>query len=282
MTTAVIGLGLIGGSVAKSLKGFMNSKIIGYDKDNNTINNALSDEVISDGYTSGGEFLKNCDFIILCLYPQANIDFIKENACYLKKGAIVTDVSGVKEYVVKEISEILPDDVEFIGAHPMAGKELGGYLNSDENLFKNASFLITPTEKNSEKSIELIKKFAKHIGCSNITCTTVREHDEIIAYTSQLMHVVAVALCNNPIIEKSTYFSAGSLRDCTRVALINEKMWSELFLENKNALSERIAEMIYNLQEIKDAIDSDDRARLEDLMKSAKDRKLKWLSEKYK
>ncbi len=282
MNIAVIGLGLIGGSVAKSLKGFMNCKIIGCDKDNNIINDALSDEVISEGYTDGGEFLKNCDFIILCLYPSANIEFIKENAQYLKSGAIITDVSGVKEFIISKITALLPENVEFVGGHPMAGKELGGYANSCNDLFKNASFLITPSEKNKPETVDFIEKFAKYIGCARIVRTTPKEHDAVIAYTSQLMHVVAIALCQSPILEKSALFSAGSLRDCTRVALINEKMWSELFLENKNELSQRIEEMIDNLKEIKDTLDSDDRTGLEEIMKVSKERKLKWLSEKYK
>lgn len=282
MNIAVIGLGLIGGSVAKSLKGFMNCKIIGCDKDNNIINDALSDEVISEGYTDGGEFLKNCDFIILCLYPSANIEFIKENAQYLKSGAIITDVSGVKEFIISKITALLPENVEFVGGHPMAGKELGGYANSCNDLFKNASFLITPSEKNKPETVDFIEKFAKYIGCARIVRTTPKEHDAVIAYTSQLMHVVAIALCQSPILEKSALFSAGSLRDCTRVALINEKMWSELFLENKNELSQRIEEMIDNLKEIKDTLDSDDRSGLEEIMKVSKERKLKWLSEKYK
>ena len=282
MNIAVIGLGLIGGSVAKSLKGFMNCKIIGCDKDNNIINDALSDEVISEGYTDGGEFLKSCDFIILCLYPSANIEFIKENAQYLKSGAIITDVSGVKEVIISKITALLPENVEFVGGHPMAGKELGGYANSCNDLFKNASFLITPSEKNKPETVDFIEKFAKYIGCARIVRTTPEEHDAVIAYTSQLMHVVAIALCQSPILEKSALFSAGSLRDCTRVALINEKMWSELFLENKNELSQRIEEMIDNLKEIKDTLDSDDRTGLEEIMKVSKERKLKWLSEKYK
>ena len=282
MTVAVIGLGLIGGSIAKSLKGFMDCRIIGCDKANNTVNNALSDEVISEGYTSGGKFLEDCDFVILCLYPKANIEFVKENAQYLKKGAVITDVSGVKEFVTKEIDGLLPDGVEFIGGHPMAGKELGGYANSCDDLFKDASFLITPSEKNKAETIDFIEKFAEYIGCAHVIRTTPQEHDAVIAYTSQLMHVVAVALCQSPILEKSAYFSAGSLRDCTRVALINEKMWSELFLENKKELSERIGEMAEALQEIKATLDTNDRNRLEEIMKASKERKLKWLSEKYK
>ena len=237
---------------------------------------AKSDGVIDRAETSG-EYVSDADLIILCLYPEANVNFVKKYAPIMKKGAVITDVSGVKQYVVDNIQKYLPDGLDFVGGHPMAGREVGGYQNSDDTLFNGASYLITPTEKNKPESIALIRELASHIGCAHIITTTPSEHDAVIAYTSQLMHVVAVALCDNPMIERSTYFSAGSLRDCTRVAVINEKMWSELFLENKESLAARISEMQESLGRIKTALENDDRAELERLMRSGAEKKLKWL-----
>ena len=276
MITAVVGLGLIGGSVARRLRGFHDTKIIGIDTSGETLRMAKSDGVIDRAETSG-ECVSDADLIILCLYPEANVNFVKKYAPIMKKGAVITDVSGVKQYVVDNIQKCLPDGLDFVGGHPMAGREVGGYQNSDDTLFNGASYLITPTEKNKPESVALIRELANHIGCAHIITTTPSEHDAVIAYTSQLMHVVAVALCDNPMIERSTYFSAGSLRDCTRVAVINEKMWSELFLENKEPLAARISEMQESLGRIKTALENDDRAELERLMRSGAEKKLKWL-----
>lgn len=279
MITAVVGLGLIGGSIARRLLGFRSTRIIGIDADEKTLKTALADGVI-DEISSDGAAVSKADFIILCLYPEANINFIKKNAEFLKTGAVVTDVSGVKEYIADNMKKILPDGVDFVGGHPMAGREVGGYQNSTDTLFEGASYLITPDKDNRPESVSLVREMAEYIGCSHVVTTTPGEHDAVIAYTSQLMHAVAVALCDNPMLERSAYFSAGSLRDCTRVAVINEKMWSELFLENKNQLADRINEMQESLEKIKTAIVSEDRAALEEIMKRATKRKQKWLSDK--
>lgn len=159
----------------------------------------------------------------------------------------------------------------------MAGREVGGYKSSTDTLFDNASYIITPTPENKPENVALIRDMAKYIGCRTVMTTTPDEHDAIIAYTSQLMHVVAVALCDNPMIERSASFSAGSLRDCTRVAVINAQMWSELFVENKEHLSKRIQEMIDSLGKIKEAVESSDREKLEEIMTNATEQKLKWL-----
>jgi len=279
MNITVVGLGLIGGSVARRLKGFNTCIITGMDINERSLLLAKRDNVIDIATLDSAEAVRNADFVILCLYPQANVDFVKNNVNFFKAGAVITDVSGVKGYVIDEISGILPDNVDFVGGHPMAGREVGGYESSTDTLFDHASYIITPTEKNKPESVALVRSFAEHIGCKHVVTTTPAEHDAIIAYTSQLMHVVAVALCDNPMIERSTYFSAGSLRDCTRVAVINEKMWSELFLENKAALYDRITEMQQSLENVKVALKNDDRCELETIMKHATSQKLKWLME---
>ena len=157
---------------------------------------------------------------------------------------------------------------------------MGGYKSSTDTLFDKASFIITPTADNKPESIALIRELAEYIGCKHVVTTTAKEHDAIIAYTSQLMHIVAVALCDNQMIERSTFFSAGSLRDCTRVAKINEVMWSELFVENGVELVNRIREMEASLEKMAVAIENEDRGQLEKIMKHACEQKLKWLEER--
>lgn len=279
MKTLIVGLGLIGGSVARRLNGFHDTYITGIDKDERTLTLAKTDGVIDEGYTENKEAVSEADFIILCLYPKANVEFMKENVKYLKKGCVITDVSGVKGFMVSELEKILPEYVDYVGGHPMAGREVGGYQSSTDTLFEKASFLMTPTEKNKPESIALVREMAEYIGCKHVVTTTAEEHDAMIAYTSQLMHVVAVALCDNPVLERSAFFSAGSLRDCTRVANINEIMWSELFLENKEQLSERIAEMQASLQKIRTALEEENEEALREVMRYAKGQKLKWLME---
>ena len=279
MKVAIIGLGLIGGSIARRLRGFHNCTVAAYNRTPETILLALHDGAIDEGSSDAGEVMEGADLIILCLYPQLNVDFVKNNLSHIKSGAVITDVSGVKTFMVEELAKILPDDVDFVGAHPMAGREVGGYQSATDTLFNNASFLITPTKKNKPESIALVRELAEYIGCKHVVTTTPEEHDAIIAYTSQLMHVVAVALCDNPMIERSTFFSAGSLRDCTRVAKINEVMWSELFIENKDALTARIHEMRDSLGKIEDAVARGDRGTLEEIMAHATKQKMKWLME---
>lgn len=279
MKIAIIGLGLIGGSIARRLRGFHNARITAYNRTAQTIALAKQDGAIDEGSSDPAEVIDGADLIILCLYPQLNVDIIRKNLSHIKDGAVITDVSGVKGFMTDELSKILPDSVDFIGAHPMAGREVGGYQSSTDTLFNKASFLIAPTEKNKPENIALIRELAEYIGCKHVVTTTPEEHDAIIAYTSQLMHVVAVALCDNPMIERSTFFSAGSLRDCTRVAVINAEMWSELFVENKDALCDRITEMQDSLEKIKTAVKNSDRAELEKIMKHATAQKMKWLME---
>lgn len=277
MKIAIIGLGLIGGSIARRLRGFHDCTIAAYNRTAETLLLAKQDGAIDEGFSDAGDAMDGADLIILCLYPQLNVDMVKNNLSRIKKGAVITDVSGVKGFMTDELTKILPDSVDFIGAHPMAGREVGGYKSSTDTLFNKASFLITPTKQNKPENVALIRELAEYIGCKHVVTTTPEEHDAVIAYTSQLMHVVAVALCDNPMIERSTFFSAGSLRDCTRVAIINAEMWSELFVENKDALAERIDEMQNSLEKIKNAVKNGDRDKLEEIMKHATSQKLKWL-----
>lgn len=278
MKIAIIGLGLIGGSIARRLSGFHNCTIAAYNRTAESLELALSDGVIDEACSAPGDAMKDADLIIMCLYPQLNIDFVRDNLEYIKDGAVITDVTGVKGFIIREMKKILPETVDFIGGHPMAGREVGGYKSSTDTLFDNAPYIITPDKTNKPENVQLIRDMAKYIGCRVVVTTTPDEHDSIIAYTSQLMHIVAVALCDNPLLERSGSFAGGSLQDCTRIAVINEKMWSELFVENKEHLAERITEFQECLERIKTAVLNEDRNTLEDIMKHATQQKLKWLA----
>lgn len=277
MKIAIIGLGLIGGSMARRLRGFHDCTIAAYNRTKESLDIAMSDGVIDEAYSNPGDAMENADLIIMCLYPQLNIDFVRENVDRIKSGAVITDVTGVKGFIIKEMQKILPETVDFIGGHPMAGREVGGYKSSTDTLFDNAPYIITPDRTNSPESIKLVRDMAKYIGCREVVTTTPDEHDSIIAYTSQLMHIVAVALCENPLLERSSSFAGGSLQDCTRIAVINEKMWSELFVENKEHLAYRITEFQECLETIKQATLNGDRDELEKIMKHATEQKLRWL-----
>ena len=277
MKIAIIGLGLIGGSMARRLRGFHDCTIAAYNRTKESLDIAMSDGVIDEAYSNPGDAMENADLIIMCLYPQLNIDFVRENVDRIKSGAVITDVTGVKGFIIKEMQKILPETVDFIGGHPMAGREVGGYKSSTDTLFDNAPYIITPDRTNSPESIKLVRDMAKYIGCREVVTTTPDEHDSIIAYTSQLMHIVAVALCENPLLERSSSFAGGSLQDRTRIAVINEKMWSELFIENKEHLAYRITEFQECLETIKQATLNGDRDELEKIMKHATEQKLRWL-----
>ena len=161
MKVAIIGLGLIGGSIARRLRGFHNCTISAYNRTSETVLLAKQDGAIDEGSSDVGEVMDNADLIILCLYPQLNVDMVKNNLSHIKPGAVITDVSGVKGFMIDEMSKILPDNVDFIGAHPMAGREVGGYQSSTDTLFNKASFLITPTKKNKPENIALIRELAE-------------------------------------------------------------------------------------------------------------------------
>ncbi len=278
MNITIVGLGIMGGSMAKALKGFKDSVIYGINHRRETLEAAMMDGVVANKNETDEEILGKSDIVILCLYPALSVQFVKDHINDFKEGALLTDVCGIKENLVRDINAVIRPDMEYIGAHPMAGREVYGYKNSLETLFHNCNFLLTPLEDNKEESIELLEEMARYIGAKRIVRITPAEHDEMIAYTSQLMHVIAVALCDNKRIETSASFSAGSLRDCTRVAIINEVLWSELFIENKKALCVLIDELKGSLDRMENAIKNEDYDTLKAIMRGATEAKLKWLN----
>lgn len=271
----IVGLGLIGGSYAKALKGFEDICVWGMDLNDNTLQSAQNDGVIYKGVKDAKEILHNMDVVIMCITPQACVDFINNNK--FKKGALVTDVCGVKSYIYDNIKN---DDIDFIGGHPMAGRECGGYESSLADLYKGTNYILITKPENKRENILLLEKIIYYIGCSKITYSTPEEHDVMIGYTSQLMHVVAAALCDNEVLDRAERFSAGSLRDCTRVAKLNPNMWAELFLKNREALCEQIEIFTKSLNEIGNMIKESDEEGIRQFLKRSSERKIRYLKEK--
>ncbi len=271
---AIVGLGLIGGSILKALQGFDDAVFYGIDRDETVLQQAKEEGLISCERLTDDEILARADVTFVCLPPDAVVQFV--NTHTFKEGALVTDVCGVKQAVYQKLTN---QSVDFIGGHPMAGKESSGFSASDGKLFAKASYLLTPTEKNDSKHLALLKRMTAYMGCRETVLTTPEEHDAMIAYTSQLMHVVAVALCDSERLDRAKSFSAGSLRDCTRVAKLDSRMWSRLFLLNQKELLHCIDEFSDSLQCIRKLIEAGDEPALESFLQSASGRKLRFLAE---
>ncbi len=271
MKIAIIGLGLIGGSIAKAFKKFTNYDILGYDKDNSVTKKALIDGSIDREFD--GNF-DECDIVVLGLYPEAAINFVKENADKIGKNTIITDCGGVKEKVCSGIHPIARDyGFTFIGMHPMAGLEKFGYDASVPDLFKGASLILTPYPETPQEKVDFLKDAFLKIGFTRIQMSSPHEHDKIIAYTSQLAHVVSSGYIKSPSALCHTGFSAGSFRDLTRVAHLNEVMWTELFLDNRENLADEIDSLIERLKEYSSSIRTGDKDTLFNLLKDGREKK---------
>lgn len=267
MKITVVGLGLIGGSLCKAIKKHTNHTVYGIDINKETLEMALSQNAI-DAVTDD---LSLADITIVSLYPITTIDYIKENASKFKKGSIVIDTCGIKKAIVDAVTPVLAEnDVTFIGVHPMAGREFSGFEYSLDNLFDDASFIITPDKSVSQTKINLIEDFAYSIHFKKVVTATPEEHDQIIAFTSQLAHVVSNAYIKSPTHQKQLGFSAGSFQDLTRVAKLNETMWTPLFLLNKDPLCFEINYIIARLSEYRDAMQNNDAERLKALLRDGR------------
>ena len=274
MNIAVIGLGLIGGSICKALKANTFHHIMGIDKDPETLRKALEqgaiDEVIDESR------LGEANLTIVALYPIPTIEIIKRNADNFRKGSIVIDVCGVKSYIVNACTPVLAErDVIFIGTHPMAGTENSGFDYATATLFSKASYILTPTESTPQIAIDLVSTLGACMGFGQVVIATPEQHDANIAYTSQLAHVVSNAYVKSPSLFRADGFSAGSFLDLTRVAKLNEEMWSSLFLCNKDALLFEIDNIIKSLEEYRDAMLNDDIDKLRDILRIGRERKEK-------
>ncbi len=267
MKITVVGLGLIGGSLCKAIKKHTNHTVYGIDINKETLEMALSQNAI-DAVTDD---LSLADITIVSLYPITTIDYIKENASKFKKGSIVIDTCGIKKAIVDAVTPVLAEnDITFIGVHPMAGREFSGFEYSLDNLFDDASFIITPDKSVSQTKINLIEDFAYSIHFKKVVTATPEEHDQIIAFTSQLAHVVSNAYIKSPTHQKQLGFSAGSFQDLTRVAKLNETMWTPLFLLNKDPLCFEIDYIIARLTEYRDAMQNNDAERLKALLRDGR------------
>lgn len=269
----IVGLGLIGGSYAKGLKrlGFHVSAI---DTNWESIEFALKECIIDEGSTDAdANIIGKADAVIFALYPETFVKWIEKNQDKLKKGAMLTDVTGVKSCIVYDIKNMLRDDVEFVPAHPMAGKEVYGVKNSDDRIFRDANFIVTPTDKNTEAGIEWCKNLGRILGFRRISVLTPEEHDEMIGFVSQLTHCIAVALMTCSDNRHLVDYTGDSFRDLTRIARINENMWSELFLMNRDRLLEQMNRFIDEFTEMRDMLKSSDKEGLCEKMRISTERR---------
>ena len=269
----IVGLGLIGGSYAMKLKkeGF---RVKAITRSQSSIDYAVENGIIDGGSTEVDErLIGEADFIVFALYPHIFIKWIEENQHLFKSGAVITDVTGVKCSIVYKIQEVLREDVEFIGAHPMAGREVYGVENSDDSIFLGANYIVVPTEKNTPEAIELCRSLGEILQFKTVTELSPEKHDEMIAFLSQLTHCIAVSLmCANdtPGLE---HYTGDSFRDLTRIARINDDMWSELFLSNREALLAEMERFMSSFNEMYDCVKNNEREKMREMMRCSTQRR---------
>lgn len=254
----IVGLGLLGGSYAKVLKRF-GFHISAITLEQSSIDYAIKENIIDEGSTEiDQKMIGEADLVIFALYPHVFVEWIEKNQKFLKSGALITDVTGVKRSIVYKIQDILRPDVEFVAAHPMAGREVSGVENSTDKLFIGANYIVTPTEKNTDAGIQTCIELGRLLGFSNVTTLSPEDHDEMIGFLSQLTHCIAITLmtCNDK--EDMEKFTGDSFRDLTRIARINDVMWSELFVANKDMLLEQMNMFIDKFNSLKNMLETED------------------------
>lgn len=266
-TVLIVGLGLLGGSYARALKkkGYT---VLAIEKRKEALDFALTAGIIDRGsVTVEEDFLKSANLTVFALYPHVFLDWIRDNGHLFPAGAYLTDVTGVKSALVHKIQSLLPKGVEYIAAHPMAGKEVGGVENSDDAIFHGANFIVVPTEKNTPEGIELCRELGKELGFARISTLDAQKHDEMIAFLSQLTHCIAVSLMCAGEDEGLVDYTGDSFRDLTRIARIQEDMWSELFLLNQEALLSQMARFQKSFDALREAISSGDVETMKEMMR---------------
>ena len=271
MKILVVGLGLIGGSLCKALKKYTYHTVVGCDLNHDIENAALRDVALDEVFN--GDY-SGFDLIIAALFPEATERFFTEHAAEISKNTLITDVCGIKGEFSVRMKKIAEDNgLRYVGIHPMAGKEFGGYYNSNADLFVKANFIVAPFEGSDEEDTELLKKLAQEVGAGKIVVTTPENHDKMIAYTSQLAHIVSSAYVKSPELQLECGFSGGSFQDMTRIATMNERMWTDLFMQNRENLQYELDTLITNLMKYSDALKSADADRMKALI--AEGRELK-------
>lgn len=277
MNIAIVGLGVIGGSFAKGLQAAGYTNVYGIDVSESTLKIAVDQGMIKKGFIEANDILQDMDVIMISLYPNQIAPFVEQYRNVLKDGAILTDVTGVKTTIIEKVSKVLPSTVDFVFAHPMRGSEKQGIIGADHTRFIGANALITPIETNKEASLQLIEKFYKEIGFNQVTRVSPEKHDEQIAYVSQLMHVLSVAVVNSTQASEETLtFAGNSFQELTRIADINAELWSELFLNNRTALLTSIEQFETELNAMKRTLADNDENELKNIFKQATSKRREW------
>lgn len=254
----IVGLGLIGGSYARALSR-MGFDVSAVDTNKDSILYAKENGIIKNGYTDADTApVEEADVVIFALYPKVFQEWINKYQNRFKTGAMLTDVTGVKSCVVYDVQSMLRNDVEFIAAHPMAGREVYGVQNSDDKIFRDANYIVVPTDKNSKEAIEWCKQLGRVLGFSRVSVLSPEEHDRMIGFVSQLTHCIAVALMTCSDNRHLVDYTGDSFRDLTRIARINDAMWSELFILNKEPLLQQMKIFIKEFEELKNMLENDD------------------------
>ena len=263
----IVGLGLIGGSFAKGLKK-VGYQVGAIDIDEANITYALENNIIDSGKVVVEKaYLEGFDIVIMCLYPALEYEWLKNYQSLIKPGTLIFDVAGVKGESANKIRDLMSDDLQMVFAHPMAGREVSGVCNSDDTIFKKANFIIVPSERNTKEALGIVEEVGQILGFKRISYLSVEEHDDMIGFVSQLTHVIAISLmtCNDDINLQN--YTGDSFRDLTRIAKINENMWTELFIENKQKLIKNIDEFIVQMEYIKSLISEEESEKLKEVMR---------------
>ena len=256
-TIVIVGLGLIGGSMAKALRGFEGFRILGVDVSQPTLRYALEQEIVDQAEEDPVKALAAGDLVFLCLHPRGIVEFMAEHRDHFKPGAMVTDVCGIKGAIL-EGAKVLPSSVSFVGGHPMEGTEFSGIQHALVNMFQGAHYILTPNEQSRPEHVALMERVARHIGCADVVQTTPEQHDAMIAYTSQMMHIIAVSVCDDENLFQYQGFEGDSFRGCTRVAALDVPLWTQLFSMNAQALCTALERLEGNLHAYRQVIQAGD------------------------
>lgn len=265
MTIGIVGLGLMGASYAARLKE-RGQTVYGFARRQETIEEALEKGIIDKGTTDPSDgSLGQCDIVVLALYPTLLQEWIQTNQESLSPGCIVMDISGVKSNIVEPIEDILSPHIQFISTHPMCGRESKGMEHCDPTIFDGANYLVIPTEHSSQEAIVAAKQLGELLGCGNIEVLSIEQHDRMIGFLSQLTHLIAVSLMNTHESEQFVKYTGDSFRDLTRIASINEDMWTELFLLNKDILLDETNQFIDSVSHFRDALEQENEEEMKRL-----------------
>jgi prephenate dehydrogenase len=282
LTIGIAGLGLMGGAFALALRecgAAGKDRLLGFDTDPKAAAFFLKEGVIGEGWHPGLEeglkaaMLRRCDLVFLCLNPSTLIRFLSLHMEDFKSGALITDIAGIKGNVIAAAERVLRPDLDFIPGHPMAGAEKGGYAHAGLCGFKGKNYILTPLKRNRPENLEFLKALIYRMGFGRITCTTPGDHDSKIAFTSQLCHVIAAALIDCEADPAITRYGGGSFEDLTRIAMLNAPMWTELFIENREALLKRIGQFERSLDALRDLIAAGKGEELEERLRAVRERR---------